>query len=501
MKDYNSKENKHSRKSKKRGRVMQLRIIFGVLGIIASLMSLLMLIFIVIEQKNACFYCGGILVAAIISMLITKATASKHNDPNRTTDMNEIATLKVIDGKLNRNVDSSMPMQNDSNIDNNSKLDETNTNNIVDTISEYIENYKKNDQVLTIVNNFVVDNRCNVFVLEFAVLPLEIKYIFNDRNKKTYKLMEYTNSSKEQNQSDYIRFVNSFTQSVIDENKSQVSNAYFLRDYTGIPNLNIWLPTVLKEQFLNAYNLFLALQHQSIINVSEPVKEAYYAFLYLIYIAKKHSFCNSAKELLESYGLSNNDSTDKIIEKLYKNDIEEGIISFNILAVNSEKYNFLDIWNERIKDVKQMVSTCILSIKEKESIQKLSKRQNKEVAKFDINDIDLMSGSQFEWFVSYLFTKLGYSTEITKTSGDQGIDVIAKRGEAVVAIQTKCYSKPVGNHAIMEAVAGAKYYNATKTMVITNNVFTKSACELAKANNVVLWDRVVLKEKIDDING
>lgn len=53
----------------------------------------------------------------------------------------------------------------------------------------------------------------------------------------------------------------------------------------------------------------------------------------------------------------------------------------------------------------------------------------------------------------------------------------------------------------MEAVAGAKYYNATKTMVVTNNCFTKSARELAQVNNVVLWDRTVLKEKINEINA
>lgn len=66
-----------------------------------------------------------------------------------------------------------------------------------------------------------------------------------------------------------------------------------------------------------------------------------------------------------------------------------------------------------------------------------------------------------------------------------------------MAIQTKCYSGTVGNHAIMEAVAGAKHYGATKCMVVTNSSFTKSARELAESNKVVLWDRKILKEKID----
>ena len=110
-----------------------------------------------------------------------------------------------------------------------------------------------------------------------------------------------------------------------------------------------------------------------------------------------------------------------------------------------------------------------------------------------------MSGEQFEHFVTYLFNNLGYTATNTKLSGDQGIDVLAKKGKITIAIQTKCYSKPVGNHAIMEAVAGAKYYNADKIMVVTNSTFTRSARELAESNNVILWDRSILKEKLEEI--
>lgn len=124
-------------------------------------------------------------------------------------------------------------------------------------------------------------------------------------------------------------------------------------------------------------------------------------------------------------------------------------IAFYILAANSEKFDYLDIWNEEIDKLKQIVSGRIRYIKERERIKKLSeKNQEQETVRFDIDDIDLMTGAQFEWFISYLFSKLGYSTEITKASGDQGIDVIARKENAVVAIQAKCYSKPVGNHAI-----------------------------------------------------
>ncbi|MBO7327034.1 MAG: restriction endonuclease, partial [Clostridia bacterium] len=113
-----------------------------------------------------------------------------------------------------------------------------------------------------------------------------------------------------------------------------------------------------------------------------------------------------------------------------------------------------------------------------------------------IVDIDLMTGTEFEEFLCIFFTNQGYKCQTTKASGDQGIDLIAVKDDVKLAIQAKCYTGSVGNHAVMEAVAGTKYYKANRTMVITNSTFTKSAIELAKANNVILWDRQTLIEKI-----
>ena len=56
----------------------------------------------------------------------------------------------------------------------------------------------------------------------------------------------------------------------------------------------------------------------------------------------------------------------------------------------------------------------------------------------------------------------------------------------------------VGNSAVQEAVAGKRYYNCDKIIVITNNYFTTSAITLAKVNNVILWDREILKDKINE---
>jgi len=119
---------------------------------------------------------------------------------------------------------------------------------------------------------------------------------------------------------------------------------------------------------------------------------------------------------------------------------------------------------------------------------------------YSIDDVDLMTGSEFEEFIAKLFIKMGFSAYTTKASGDQGIDVIAENKGIKYGIQAKCYSSSVGNSAVQEAVAGKSFYGCDKVIVITNNTFTKSAVELATANGVVLWDRNILKEKLMYLN-
>ena len=103
--------------------------------------------------------------------------------------------------------------------------------------------------------------------------------------------------------------------------------------------------------------------------------------------------------------------------------------------------------------------------------------------------IDAMTGLDFEKFVSGLFRKKGYKTEVTKGSGDFGIDVIADNGIVRIGIQTKCYSGSVGNDAVQQAAAGCLYYGLDKAMVVTNNYFTAAAIQQAKASKVTLWNR------------
>lgn len=107
---------------------------------------------------------------------------------------------------------------------------------------------------------------------------------------------------------------------------------------------------------------------------------------------------------------------------------------------------------------------------------------------------DMLDGHTFELFCTNLLKQNGFkNVTVTKRTGDQGIDIIANKKGKKYGFQCKCYSKPVGNKAVQEAYAGAKYYDCQYAAVITNQTFTKSAIELSKKLGVVLYDRNVIE--------
>lgn len=122
--------------------------------------------------------------------------------------------------------------------------------------------------------------------------------------------------------------------------------------------------------------------------------------------------------------------------------------------------------------------------------------------KYTLSEIDHMEGHTFEYFCAELLKANRYEkVEVTPGSGDQGIDVIARKDGIKYGIQCKCYSSDIGNKAVQEAYSGKEFYNCHIGAVLTNRSFTAAATELAKKNRILLWDRQKLVEmmKVADV--
>jgi len=99
---------------------------------------------------------------------------------------------------------------------------------------------------------------------------------------------------------------------------------------------------------------------------------------------------------------------------------------------------------------------------------------------------EYMSPIDYELYCSEILSNCGWDTKITKATGDQGVDVLAKREESILAVQCKLYSSPVGNKAVQEIYSGAEYVGADIAAVVSNAGYTKSAKELASSLGVKL---------------
>ena len=113
--------------------------------------------------------------------------------------------------------------------------------------------------------------------------------------------------------------------------------------------------------------------------------------------------------------------------------------------------------------------------------------------------LDEMEGHDFEYFCAQLLERRGFlEVEVTKGSGDYGIDILAEKDGVTYAIQCKCYSAPVGVKAVQEAYAGRDYYDRMVGAVLTNQYFTTPAVEVAKRLKILLWDRGYLERMMEE---
>lgn len=95
-------------------------------------------------------------------------------------------------------------------------------------------------------------------------------------------------------------------------------------------------------------------------------------------------------------------------------------------------------------------------------------------------------GVAYEAFCAARLARAGWRTHATPASGDQGADIVAEQGATRLVVQCKRYGRPVGNAAVQEAAAAARYWSGDVAAVVSNAGFTPAARKLAAATGVRL---------------
>jgi restriction endonuclease Mrr len=114
-----------------------------------------------------------------------------------------------------------------------------------------------------------------------------------------------------------------------------------------------------------------------------------------------------------------------------------------------------------------------------------------------LEEVDRMSGSEFEEFLARLFSRMGYTDISLTPTHDQGADLLCRSPSGTrVAIQAKRWQGRVGNAAVQEVHSAVGFYDCAEGMVVTNSTFTDAARELAEKHRIALCDGRWLEEQI-----
>lgn len=114
-------------------------------------------------------------------------------------------------------------------------------------------------------------------------------------------------------------------------------------------------------------------------------------------------------------------------------------------------------------------------------------------------DMDQMEGHAFEAFCAELLEQHGFQeVEVTRGSGDFGIDVLAQKDGVTYAVQCKRYQSPVGVEAVLRTYGGRDYYGCMVGAVMTNQYFTEPAVKAAQKLHILLWDRGYLDSMVEE---
>ncbi|OBG24329.1 restriction endonuclease [Mycobacterium sp. 852002-51057_SCH5723018] len=120
---------------------------------------------------------------------------------------------------------------------------------------------------------------------------------------------------------------------------------------------------------------------------------------------------------------------------------------------------------------------------------RLQRRRDLKCASSAMAAVDEMPGVEFEEFVAAQLRTAGWSVSHTASTGDYGVDLIARKGGTRMAVQCKRLARAVGVAAVQQVVSGALHHRCNHAVVVTNQGFTKAARQLASTHRCRLVGR------------
>lgn len=105
-------------------------------------------------------------------------------------------------------------------------------------------------------------------------------------------------------------------------------------------------------------------------------------------------------------------------------------------------------------------------------------------------DLNALSGAEFEDLVLRLLDEMGFEVEQTARTGDGGVDIVARSGDAIMGglflVQCKRWTSSIGEPVIRDLYGTILHHHATKGILITNSDFTRQAVAFSDGKPIEL---------------
>ncbi len=102
------------------------------------------------------------------------------------------------------------------------------------------------------------------------------------------------------------------------------------------------------------------------------------------------------------------------------------------------------------------------------------------------DEVRSMDGIEFEHWVADLFTRAGFQVQVTKASGDHGVDLFASRAGCLIAVQCKRWEGPIGEPVVRDLYGSMTSAKAEAGCIVTTGFFTAQAQQFAAGKRVYL---------------
>ena len=112
-----------------------------------------------------------------------------------------------------------------------------------------------------------------------------------------------------------------------------------------------------------------------------------------------------------------------------------------------------------------------------------------------------LSGIEFERELAALFQRRGYQVQSTPSSGDQGIDLIARKNGKTTIVQCKRHKSPVGPAIARELYGSLIASRADRAILACTGGFTRGVKEFVKDKPITLidaWDIIKVEASIQE---